>query len=65
VFHGGRGATLEMRIFCYSDLLRLLKASGFEDIVVHGSPDFRHGIWWPQPWSLPITARKLPAGVRP
>ena len=63
VFHGGRGATLEMRIFCYSDLLRLLKASGFEDIVVHGSPDFRHGIWWPQPWSLPITARKLPAGV--
>ena len=64
VFHGGRGSTLEMRVFCYSDLLRLLSAAGFVDVAVHSAPDFRHGIWWPQPWSLPITARKLPAGVR-
>ena len=65
VFHGGRGSTLEMRVFSYSGLLRLLSAAGFVDVAVHSAPDFRHGIWWPQPWSLPITARKLPAGVRP
>jgi SAM-dependent methyltransferase len=58
VFHGGRGSTLEMRKFCYADLIRLLNKTGFQGIVVHSTPDFRHGIWWPQPWSLPITARK-------
>ena len=58
VFHGGPGSTLEMRVFCYSDLLTLLKGTGFADITVHNTPDFRHGIWWPQPWSFPITARK-------
>ena len=58
VFHGGRGSTLEMRIFSYAGLVHLLNATGFVDMVVHSTPDFRHGIWWPQSWSLPITARK-------
>jgi SAM-dependent methyltransferase len=58
VFHGGRGSTLEMRVFSFSGLLQLLHAAGFESVTVHSTPDFRHGIWWPQPWSLPITAKK-------
>ena len=31
-FHGGDGATLEMRIFCLDDLLSLLKDNKFENI---------------------------------
>jgi SAM-dependent methyltransferase len=58
VFHGGPGSTLEMRVFSYSALLRLLRATGFDDITIHDTADFQHGIWWPQPWSLPFTARK-------
>lgn len=58
VFHDGPGTTLEMRIFSYSALLRLLRVAGFDDVVVHDTPDFQHGVWWPQPWSFPITAKK-------
>jgi len=58
VFHGGPGSTLEMRIFAESAVLEHCKTAGFEAITVHKIPDFRHGIWWPEPWSFPITARK-------
>jgi len=34
-FHGGDGATLEMRIFSQAGLIRLLEASGFHDIRMH------------------------------
>ena len=58
IFHGGPGSTLEMRIFAETELLQHLHSVGFQDIKVHRTPDFRHGIWWPEPWSLPISARK-------
>ena len=58
IFHGGAGATLEMRILSETALLRHLAAAGFEEIAVHREPDFAHGIWWPEPWSLPLTARR-------
>lgn len=58
VFHGGPGSTLEMRVFSERVLLHHLSSSGFDKITVHRDPDFAHGIWWPQPWSFPITARK-------
>jgi SAM-dependent methyltransferase len=58
VFHGGPGSTLEMRVFAQSDLLRHLTEAGFENITTHATPDFSHGIWWPEPWSWPITSRK-------
>lgn len=57
-FHQGAGATLEMRVFAEADLLQHLMTSGFTEIKVHRTPDFRHAVWWPQPWSLPISARK-------
>ena len=56
VFHGGAGATLEMRAFAEVDLIRHLEKAEFERITIHRAPDFVHGIWWPQPWSLPISA---------
>lgn len=58
VFHGGPGSTLEMRIFGEKSLLLHLERVGFEEIKVHRAPDFIHGIWWPEPWSFPISAKK-------
>lgn len=58
IFHGGLGATLEMRIFSESDLIRHLARAGFIDIEVYRQPCFEYGIWFSTPWSLPISARK-------
>jgi len=57
-FHGGPGSTLEMRIFAEKALVSHLEFAGFEAIKVHRTADFRHGIWWPEPWSFPISAKK-------
>lgn len=58
VFHDGPGSTLEMRIFCEDALLEHLKGAGFAAVKVYREPDFLHGIWWPEPWAFPISARK-------
>jgi len=63
VFHGGPGATLEMRIFAESALFQHLAEAGFEGITVHRTPDFPHGIWWPEPWSFPFSARRPRSNV--
>ena len=47
VFHGGKGATLEMRIFCEADILNRLAQSGFEDIEVYDQPNLSIGYYWP------------------
>jgi SAM-dependent methyltransferase len=57
VFHGGPGTTLEMRLFSEPDLCRHLADAGFSDIQVHREPAFEYGIYWREPWSVPITAR--------
>jgi SAM-dependent methyltransferase len=57
-FHGGPGSTLEMRVFSENALLAHLNTAGFESIKIHPAWDFRHGIWWPQPWGFPISATK-------
>ncbi len=58
IFHGGPGTTLEMRVFGEAALLQHLADAGFEAITVHRTPDFAHGIWWPEPWSLPLSAKR-------
>ena len=58
IFHGGPGSTLEMRVFSEANIIAHLTAAGFTAIQVHRTPDFEHGVWWPEPWSLPISARK-------
>jgi hypothetical protein len=57
VFHGGDGATLEMRMFAEPDLLRRLAAAGFRsvEVCVDHVPEF--GILWPMDWAVPIVAR--------
>lgn len=56
-FHGGQGATLEMRVFAYDTLLNLLRESGFSRVSVCGEPFLEYGIYWEHPYSLPIVAR--------
>ena len=35
VFHGGKGTTLEMRVFSRTGVLKMLKDSGFREIQIH------------------------------
>ena len=58
VFHGGAGATLEMRVFSESSLKEDFAKAGFININIYKDPDFDHGIYWNQDWSLPIVARR-------
>jgi len=60
VFHGGIGATLEMRLFAQADLIRKLRGAGFSDVVLQMEPVERFGIVFDGPWSRPLVARKLP-----
>ncbi len=57
VFHGGPGATLEMRVFSESSLKDEFAGAEFYDVRICDEPDFDHGIYWSQDCSLPIVAR--------
>lgn len=56
VFHGGPGNTLEMRVFSEAGLRRELEGAGFTRIEFHREPCFARGIYWAEPWSVPVTA---------
>ena len=58
VFHGGAGATLEMRLFSRKDLERKLRGAGFETIAFQTEGVPRFGIAFEGDWSLPLVARK-------
>jgi len=58
VFHGGPGATLEMRLFGAFDLQAGLEAAGFEAVRFHPEPYLAAGVVHEGPFSLPLTARK-------
>ena len=60
VFHGGIGATLEMRLFAQADLVRKLRGAGFSDVILQMEPVERFGIVFDGPWSRPLVARKQP-----
>jgi SAM-dependent methyltransferase len=57
VFHGGPGTTLEMRVFSENSIIQHLSNAAFHAIKVHRGPDFAHGVWWPESWAFPISAR--------
>jgi predicted SAM-dependent methyltransferase len=58
IFHGGTGTTLEMRVFCRSDLEKHLSAAGFSDIQVCNDDAPRWGIIHKCQWSLPIITKR-------
>lgn len=62
VFHGGKGATLEMRVFSRAGVLKMLEDSGFRDIHIHCELRPEWGIVHPHQYSLPITALSGPQG---
>ncbi len=57
VFHGGDGATLEMRLFSRAALLRELRDAGFSRVRLADEACPRFGIVWREPWSVPLVAR--------
>ncbi|MGH9622735.1 MAG: class I SAM-dependent methyltransferase [Bryobacteraceae bacterium] len=59
-FHGGRGQTLEMRLFSKPDLIRHFQDAGFGDIQFWHERYPEFGIIFPDPWSLPCIAKKWP-----
>jgi SAM-dependent methyltransferase len=58
VFHGGPGSTLEMRVFCESDLRRMLTDAGFREVRIYSEDYPEFGVVRNGPCSLPIAARK-------
>lgn len=56
VFHGGIGATLEMRVFALDALMRDFAAAGFARTRVADEPCAAFGIAWPEPLGVPIVA---------
>jgi SAM-dependent methyltransferase len=57
VFHGGSGATLEMRVFSAPELLDRLHDAGFEEVHPFDTEVPEHGIVWNIPNSWPVVAR--------
>jgi SAM-dependent methyltransferase len=60
IFHGGAGATLEMREFGITELGAKLRAAGFEEIHLLTDNLPRIGILFDQDVSQPLIARKQP-----
>lgn len=57
VFHGGTGATLEMRCFSEASIREEFRKAGFAHVNIYSEPDFEHGVYWSNDCSLPIAAR--------
>jgi SAM-dependent methyltransferase len=58
VFHGGPGETLEMRVFCESELQTHFARAGFTDVRICAANVPEFGVIHKHPWSLPIVARR-------
>jgi SAM-dependent methyltransferase len=60
VFHGGPGATLEMRLFGFDDLKSLLRETGFSDPVLLDTHRPQFGIdWRGEICSIPLVATAI------
>lgn len=57
VFHGGPGATLEMRVFSQAGLMSELQHAGFGKVKIYSEPCWEFGVYWQDSWSLPMAAR--------
>jgi SAM-dependent methyltransferase len=58
IFHGGVGATLEMRLFSQQGLRKRICEAGFQDPVFLTEAVSPFGIAFEGSWSLPLVARK-------
>lgn len=60
VFHGGPGATLEMRLFSETDIRSKLLGVGFPEVRFENKGNIEFGISFTNPCSLPIVATHQP-----
>ena len=58
VFHGGRGSTLELRVFSEPALRKALSDAGFGYVRVYTEDFPEFGIVHQENWALPIAARR-------
>jgi GT2 family glycosyltransferase len=58
VFHGGIGATLEMRVFSEKALHAHFKQAGFPRVAIAGDDYAPFGIWWQMDRALPFIGFK-------
>jgi SAM-dependent methyltransferase len=65
VFHGGPGATLEMRQFSKESIIAGFREAGFFDIKFHDVSCSEHGILWEENKAVPVAARLAPVGSAP
>jgi len=56
IFHGGPGATLEMRRFSRASLEREFACAGFARVRIADEPYLPFGIHWAVPWGVPMVA---------
>ncbi|MGE0451182.1 MAG: class I SAM-dependent methyltransferase [Vicinamibacterales bacterium] len=60
-FHGGEGATLEMRLFSRGSLVDECARAGFSDVNIYEDDALEYGIYWPERYSRPLAARSARA----
>ena len=60
VFHGGRGSTLEMRLFSEDGLRQLIATAGFSSVKIYTEDCRDFGILNQKTWSLPLAAHTAP-----
>ena len=58
VFHGGPGQTIELRLFSKKSIEKYLLAAGFKEVEFFSDYLPETGIFWSDPWSIPVIARK-------
>ena len=58
IFHGGEGATLEMRRFARESVLRHMAEAGFTDVIECSASCAEFGVLWDVDWSLPMLGRR-------
>ena len=56
-FHGGPGATLEMRQFAEGSLIEELHEAGFGAVTTYPARHLEHGIYWPEDWGFAMSLR--------
>jgi SAM-dependent methyltransferase len=61
VFHGGDGATLEMRVFSLPGIQELAATSGFLPPRVHSESHLECGMVWSAGWSQTMALRPAPS----
>lgn len=59
VFHGGDGATLEMRLFSLQGICDQARAAGFAPPKIHHASHLECGMVWEVDWSLTMALRPI------